>query len=240
MDFDLLQRYGPALLRGLLVTLEIVGLSLAIGGLLAIPLALARTSAVPLLRWPALAYIFFFRGTPLLAQTFLIYYGAGQFAQELRATSVDLGLFSVGLWDIFGQAYWCAIITFSLNTAAYTAEILRGGIQGVAGGEIEAARALGMSRGLILRRVVLPGAYRIALPAYGNEIILMVKGSAIASVITIYDLMGETKLAFSRSFDFAIYLYAAVIYFLLTWTITLAWARLEDWTNPQRRPPPDK
>ncbi|MDD3446931.1 MAG: ABC transporter permease subunit, partial [Zavarzinia sp.] len=143
----------------------------------------------------------------------------------------------LGLWGVFREAYWCALIAFSLNTAAYTAEILRGGIQGVPAGEIEAAKALGMSRFMILRRVILPGAYRIALPAYGNEIILMIKASAVAMVVTILDLMGQTKRAYAQSFSFDVYLYAALLYLLLTWGLSRAWKRLEDWMNPQRRPP---
>ena len=111
------------------------------------PVALARLSGNPLLRWPAFAYMFYFRGTPLLVQIFLIYYGSGQFVPQLRA---------LGLWDLFREPYFCAVLTLTLNTAAYTAEILRGAIRAVPFGEIEAARALGMSGGLRLRRIILP------------------------------------------------------------------------------------
>lgn len=225
---ELLGKYGWRLLAGLGTTLEMVGISLAIGGLLAIPVALARLSRIGPIRALAVSYIFFFRGTPLLAQIFLIYYGSGQFRPFFE---------EAGLWPIFREAYWCTLIAFSLNTAAYTGEILRGGIEAIPPGEIEAARALGMSRWLMLRRIILPGAYRIALPAYGNEIILMIKGSAIAMVVTILDLMGQTKLAYARSFAFEIYLYAAAIYLMVTFILTRAWARLEAWMNPQRRPP---
>lgn len=225
---ELLGRYGWRLIQGLGTTVEMVGIALAIGGVLAVPLALARLSRVAPLRGFAVSYIFFFRGTPLLAQIFLIYYGSGQFRPFFE---------QAGLWPIFREAYWCTLIAFSLNTAAYTAEILRGGIQAIPPGEIEAARALGMGRMLMLRRIILPGAYRIALPAYGNEIILMIKGSAIAMVVTILDLMGQTKLAYARSFSFEIYLYAAAIYLALTWAISKGWSRLEAWMNPQRRPP---
>lgn len=226
---ELLDKYGWRLIMGLGTTLEMVGISLAIGGLLAIPIALARKSKFAPFRALAVSYVFFFRGTPLLAQIFLIYYGSGQFRPFFE---------SAGLWPIFREAYWCTLIAFSLNTAAYTGEILRGGIEAIPPGEIEAARALGMNRWLMLRRIILPGAYRIALPAYGNEIILMIKGSAIAMVVTILDLMGQTKLAYARSFSFEIYLYAAAIYLALTFILTRAWTRLEAWMNPQRRPPP--
>lgn len=223
-----LGRYGPRLLDGLWLTLEITTISLIIGGLFAIPIALARRSSVAILRAWATAYIFFFRGTPLLAQVYLIYYGSGQFRPFFQ---------DIGLWEVFRDAYWCALIAFSLNTAAYTAEILRGGIEAIPPGEIEAARSLGMGRGLMLRRVILPGAYRFALPAYGNEIILMIKSSAIASIITIFELMGQTKRAFAQSFSFSVYIYAAIMYFVITWLLTRGWKRLEDWLNPQRRPP---
>jgi polar amino acid transport system permease protein len=223
-----LGRYGPRLLDGLWLTAEITFISLLLGGILAIPIALARLSKNSFLSAWATSYIFFFRGTPLLAQIYLIYYGSGQFRPFFE---------DMGLWGVFREAYWCALIAFSLNTAAYTAEILRGGIEAIPPGEIEAARSLGMGRTLMLRRVILPGAYRFALPAYGNEIILMIKSSAIASIITIFELMGQTKRAFAQSFSFSVYLYAAVLYFIITWLLTRGWKRLEDRLNPQRRPP---
>lgn len=224
----ILGKYGPKLLDGLWTTFELVSLSLIIGGILAVPVALSLLSRFVLLKWMATGYIFFFRGTPLLAQIFLIYYGSGQFRPFFE---------DMGLWGMFREAYWCALLAFSLNTAAYTGEILRGGIQGVPAGEIEAAKALGMSRFTIMRRIILPGAYRIALPAYGNEIILMIKASAVAMVVTILDLMGQTKRAYAQTFSFEVYLYAAALYLMLTWALSRAWKRLEDWMNPQRRPP---
>jgi polar amino acid transport system permease protein len=225
---DLVVRYGPRLLDGVVVTLQLVVISLALGGLMSVPLALARLSRNPLLRLPAFAYIFFFRGTPLLAQIYLIYYGSGQF----RAAFDE-----AGLWWFFRDAWYCALLAFTLNTGAYTAEIVRGGIQSVPLGDIEAARACGMSGVTLYRRIILPTAYRIALPAYGNEIILMVKASAIASIITIFDLMGETKLAFSRSFRLEVYLMAAVLYLAITLSFEWAWRRLERRLNPQREAP---
>jgi polar amino acid transport system permease protein len=142
-----------------------------------------------------------------------------------------------GRWWFFRDAWYCALLAFTLNTGAYTAEIVRGGIQGVPLGDIEAARACGMSGFTLYRRIILPTAYRIALPAYGNEIILMVKASSIASIITIFDLMGETKLAFSRSFRLEVYLMAAVLYLAITLSFEWAWTRLERRLNPQREAP---
>jgi His/Glu/Gln/Arg/opine family amino acid ABC transporter permease subunit len=224
-DLGLLLDSLPRLLAGLWVTVQLVTLSLLFGGALALPLALARTSWNPLLRWPAHGYIFFFRATPLLIQLFLVYYGSGQFRALFEA---------IGLWSVLREAWWCALIAFTLNTAAYQAEILRGGVQAVPAGEIEAGRALGMSRALLLRRIVLPGAYRISIPALGNEAILMLKASALASVITVFDLMGATRAIFARHFALEMFVYAAVLYLALTLLIGRGAAALEAWLNPQR------
>ena len=218
MSFDLLLRYGPALLAGLLVTLELVAIAILCGALLAIPVMLGRISASRPLRWLAFGYVYFFRGTPLLAQLFLVYYGAGQFRDALE---------SVGLWVVFRDPFACAAITFTLNTAAYQAEIYRGALAAVPAGQWEAARALGLGRLPLATRIVMPQAAMIALRPLGNEIILMIKGSAVASIITVLDLMGETRLAFSRSFDMTIYLYAAVLYLFIVEVIRRLWNRLD-------------
>ena len=200
---ELFWRYLPYYISGLGVTLSLVGLSVAIGAVLSIPIAYARMSKNPVLGALAYGYVYFFRGTPLLAQTFLIYYGLGSFRHELEA---------VGLWTFFREAWNCAIFAFALNTAAYQAEILRGALMSVSPGQWEAAQALGLSRYRIMRSVILPQALIVALRPYGNEIILMIKGSAIVAIITVYDLMGETRRAYSRTFDFQTYLWAAIIY----------------------------
>ena len=218
MSFDLLQRHGPKLLDGLLVTLQLVSISIVIGALLAIPVAAARLSKNRLIGGLAFAYVYFFRGTPLLAQIFLVYYGAGQFRPTLDA---------LGLWGFFRDAFNCAVLTFTLNTAAYQAEIYRGAIRSVPTGQWEAARALGLGRVPLLLRVVFPQAALIALRPLGNELILMIKGSAVASIVTVFDLMGQTRLAFSRSFDITIYFYAAALYLILVETIRRLWNWLE-------------
>jgi len=211
-------KYWPDFVSGFLVTLEIVGLSLLFGLLLSIPVAAARASKWKIFSRPAYAYVYFFRGTPLLAQTFLIYYGAGSFRAELEA---------VGLWPLFREAYFCVIFAFSLNTAAYQAEILRGSIQNVSKGQWEGAAALGLSKPVTFFKVILPQALMVALRPYGNEIILMIKGSAIASIVTIYDLMGETRRAYSRSYDFQAYIWAAVAYLMIVETLRRVWDRIE-------------
>ena len=220
MVFDgaLFAKYIPLMFQGLWVTAQLVTISLAAGGLLAFPIALARAKGGKLLNGFAYAYVYFFRGTPLLAQIFLVYYGSGQFRAELEA---------VGLWWLFREAYFVALLVFSLNTAAYQAEILRGAIQSVPKGQVEAAQSLGLHSLIVTLKIVLPQAYIIALRPLGNEVILMIKGSAIASIITVFDLMGTTRLAFARSFDFQVYLWAAVMYLMMAETLRLVWDRIE-------------
>jgi polar amino acid transport system permease protein len=218
MNFGVIIEYFPRLLEGAWVTVQLVVLSGVLGLAIAVPLAMLRVSdrlAVRALPW---AYIYFFRGTPLLVQIFLVYYGLGQF--EWIRESV--------LWVVLSKAYWCAIIAFTLNTSAYTAEILRGAIQAVPNGEIEAARALGMSRRTTWRRIVLPRAFRIALPAYSNEVILMLKGSALASTITLLDLTGAAQTIIARTYTpLEIFLAAGVLYVLLTFVILSGFRAVE-------------
>lgn len=203
MSLDLLMQYGPKMLSGLGLTLNIVFTSIIIGALLSLLILAMRMSPFSLLRKVAYVYIYFFRGTPLLAQTFLVYYGAGQIRPELQ---------QIGLWWFFRDAYWCTIFTFSLNTAAYQAEIWRGAIQAVPFAQREAIYALGLSRMSGFLRVILPQAAIIALRPLSNELIMMLKSSAIASTITVMEVMGQTSLAFSRSFDFQVYIWAGLIY----------------------------
>lgn len=217
-DPDFVARYVPRILGGLLVTLQLVVISMIIGAALAIPLTFGRLSQNRIIKAAAFGYVYFFRGTPLLAQIFLIYYGAGQFRH---------GLESVGLWWFFREAYFCAILSFSMNTAAYQAEILKGAILNVPKGQAEAAMSMGLSKFHTFRLIILPQALITALRPFGNEIILMIKGSAIASVITVFDLMGETRLAFSRSFDFNVYIWAAFLYLIIVETLRQVWDRLE-------------
>ena len=218
MDFELLARYGPRMLEGLFVTVQLMTLSVVIGGALSLPVAFARLGKNRWLSRFAFCYIYFFRGTPLLAQVFLFYYGAGQFRAELEAVS---------LWWFFRDAFNCAVFTFTLNTSAYQAEILRGAIKAIPRGQFEAAHAAGLSPFATYFKVILPQAFLIGLRPYGNEIILMIKGSAIASVVTVFDLMGTTRLAFARSFDFQVYLWAALLYLAIVETLRRVWDRLE-------------
>lgn len=206
LDPDLLERYGPRFIDGLLVTGKLVAISFTLGALLGMLLALARLSNSLLLQRLSAGYIYFFRGSPLLAQLFLLYYGLG----SLKSFWQD-----VGLWWFFRDAWYCTLLAFVLNTAAYQAEIFRGALLAVAPGQYEAAKALSLKRSTTFFKVILPQSMIVAIGPLGNELILMIKASAIASLVTIYDLMGVTKLAFSRSFDFQIYLWAAVLYLLI-------------------------
>jgi arginine/ornithine transport system permease protein len=210
MDYNVIINNLPLYLNGLLVTIQLVLIALISGFGLAVPLALMAVSKVSFFKYPAKTYIYFFRGTPLLVQMFLLYYGMGQF-EEIRESV---------LWILFKEAYWCAIIAFALNTAGYTAEILRGAIEQTPFGEIEAANASGMSKYTLYRRIILPGSFRRALPAYGNEVIFMLHGSALAGVITIVDLFGAAKIVNSRYFvPFESFITAGFFYLCCTFCI---------------------
>ena len=227
MDIEAIVSNLPLYLEGLVTTVELVAIALVCGLVLAIPIALAARSKNPAVTFLPKSFIYFFRGTPLLVQMYMIYYGAGQF-EALRESFI---------WPVFREAYACALIAFSLNTAAYTAEILRGAIVATPFGEIEAAKACGMSAWLRLRRIVLPSAFRRALPAYGNEVIFMLHGSALAGVITIIDLFGAARIVNSRYFvPFESFVTAGVFYLLLTFGIIWIFKRVEFRWHAHLRP----
>ncbi|MBC3620452.1 ABC transporter permease [Vibrio metschnikovii] len=206
MDFSVILQSLPLYFSGLWTTVWLVGLSLVIGLVVAIPLAIARNSSLWVIWMPAWCYIYFFRGTPLLVQLYLIYYGMDQFF-PVKDT----------WWE---HAWFCALVAFILNTSAYTAEIIRGAINGLSKGEVEAAKAYGMSPWLTYRRIVLPSALRRALPAYSNEVIFMLHGSAVAGIVTILDLTGTARLVSSRYYaPFEAFLVAGLFYLLLTFLI---------------------
>ena len=217
-DPEKIDRYGPRYLSGLGVTLSLVVISTLLGALLSLPVTYGRMASNRWLSAPAYGYVYFFRGTPLIAQLFLIYYGLGEFRPQLQA---------IGLWGFFRDPWNCAILAFTLNTAAYQAEILRGAVQSVPRGQFEGGLALGLSRLQIYRKIILPQAMIVALRPYGNEIILMIKGSAIVAIITVFDLFGETRRAYSRTFDFQTYIWAAVFYLLIVETLRNVWNWLE-------------
>ncbi|MGJ8647906.1 MAG: ABC transporter permease [Marinomonas colpomeniae] len=218
MDFSVVVEYFPRLLEGAWVSFQLVILSVVLGGVFALPIALARISPIAWVRAIPFAYIFFFRGTPLLVQIFLVYYGASQF--EVVRESI--------FWPILKEPFWCAIIAFTLNTSAYTAEIFRGAIQAIPQGEVEACKVVGMSKVQMYRRVLLPRAFGIVLPAYGNEIILMLKGSALASTITILDLTGMARTIIARTYTpMEIFLAAGAIYLVISIVIIALFRQIE-------------
>ncbi len=206
-DFQLLDTYGLRLWLGLIVTFKVVGISCSLGFVLAYPVSLARASKNWFVSNLALSYITLFRGTPLLCQLYLVYYGAGEIRPELD---------SIGLWYFLRDAYFCCILVFTMNTSAYQAEIMRGAVASVPKGQIEAAKALGLSKWAIARHVVWPQALAVAIRPLGNELISIVKVSALAAIVTLLDLMGQTRFVFSRTFDFSVYLYCAIIYLMIT------------------------
>jgi len=219
MDLGIIWESLPRLFHGTLITIEVTAISVMIGLCLAVPLALMRVSRNPILWVPVYCFIFYFRGTPLLVQIFLIYYGSGQFQSLLS---------QIGLWTYFREAYFCAILSLTLNTAGYTAEILRGGIQGVPFGEIEAARACGMSGGLLYRRIILPKAFRLAWPAYTNEVVFLLQATSLVSIITLMDITGVARVIAARSFAFyELFIAAALIYLLLVYGVLFVFRRIE-------------
>jgi len=206
MDWELMWDSLPRLLGAMPLTLLLVFAALFFGAGVAFATALLRLSGNRVAETLTAAYVFVFRGTPLLVQIFLIYYGLGQF-ETVRDSF---------LWPMLREPMWCAILALTLNTGAYTSEILRGAILSVPLGQVEAARACGMSRVLTFRRIVLPVAIRQMLPAYGNEMILMVKASSLASTITMLEITGLARKIISQSFAvFEIFILAGAIYLLL-------------------------
>jgi polar amino acid transport system permease protein len=215
---EVLERYGCRMATGLSITLQLVAISVSLGFVLGLALALIRLYGPAPARAAVKGYTSFFRGTPLLCQLFLVYYGFGQFRPFWQ---------DVGLWWFFREPHLCALFTFTINTAAYQAEVFRGAIHSVPKGQFEGAKALGLPPIPMFLKVILPQAMIVALRPLGNELIVMIKASSIASLVTLYDLMGATRLAFARSFDLSIYLYAALIYLALVELIRRLWDAME-------------
>ncbi|NUH66432.1 ABC transporter permease [Sulfitobacter sp. S0837] len=219
LDIALIAENFDRFLYGVWVTLNLTFLSLFLGGLLSIPMAIARASKHRVFNPLVQGYTYVFRGTPLLVQTYLIYYGVGQF-EVIRQSF---------LWDpILSSAWWCALIAFTLNTAAYTTELLRGAIADTPKGEVEAAIATGHSYRSRMRRIILPSAFRRAIPAYSNEVIFMLHGSVIASTITLQDILGVGRWLNGRYYlAYEGFITAALLYFLIVLCITWAFRGFE-------------
>lgn len=207
MNFEAIAESLPLYASGLATTLQLLLISLVIGLVAALPLAMLRVSASRWLYGPVWCFTYVIRGTPLLVQLFLVYYGLAQF-EWVRASIA---------WPWLQSAWFCACLAFAVNTCAYTTEIIAGSLKATPHGEVEAARALGLSRVQVWRRILLPSALRRALPAYGNEAVLMLHGTSLASVVTLLDLTGAAREVNSRFYlPFEAFLTAAAVYLALT------------------------
>ena len=210
MDFELMINSFPKLLNAAVVTLKLLSVSLIVGLFIGLLLAILRLNKNIFINKFAYGYSYVFRGTPLLVQIFIIYFGLGQI-ESLRSSF---------LWVILKEPYWCAIIAFALNTGAYTSEILRSAFQTIKPGIIEAGKSLGISNKIIFYKVQIPIAIRQSLPAYGNEIILMLKGTSLASTVTLMDLTGVAKYIISTTFKpIEVFIVAGGIYLFMTFII---------------------
>ena len=210
MDFDLMINSFPKLLAATLVTLKLLSLSLFFGLIIGLIFSVMRLSKNKFISTFSYGFSYFFRGTPLLVQIFIIYFGLGQI-EYLRSTF---------LWSILKEPYWCAIIAFSLNTGAYTSEILRSAFQTIKIGFVEAGKGLGLSKKIIFYKIQIPIAIKQSLPAYGNEIILMLKGTSLASTVTLMDLTGVAKYIISTTFKpIEVFIVAGSIYLSLTFIV---------------------
>jgi His/Glu/Gln/Arg/opine family amino acid ABC transporter permease subunit len=217
-DIDLILSSLPQIASGIGITLKLLFLSMLCGLMLAIVVLLLRLSGRWYLTWPAKAYIYFLRGTPILVQIFIIYHGLPQF--DFIRESI--------LWPVLRQPFGCCVVAMTLNSSAYISEILRGGVLGVDKGVGEAARALGLSPRQRFIYVTAPIAVRLALPAYSNEFISMMKATALASTVTLMDITGVARTIVSKTFaPFEIFIAAALIYLAMAWFFQLCFGRLE-------------
>ena len=210
MDIELMINSFPKLLNATLITLKLLSVSLILGLFIGLGFAILRMNNNKLINKFAYGYSYIFRGTPLLVQIFIIYFGLGQI-EYLRTTF---------LWVVLKEPYWCAIIAFSLNTGAYTSEILRSAFQTIKPGYLEAGRSLGIPSKIIFIKIQIPIAIKQSLPAYGNEIILMLKGTSLASTVTLMDLTGVAKYIISTTFKpVEVFIVAGGIYLFMTFII---------------------
>jgi len=204
---------------GAWITIQLTVLTLFFGTTLGICLALMRASGRRLLEWPALGYSLYFRGTPLLVQIFLIYYGSGQFRESLEA---------VGLWTYFRSPWFCGLLALSLNTAAYSSEIFLGGLRAVPKGPLEAATAFALPWWPRLTKIVFPSVIRTAWPAYSNEVIFQLQATSLVSLITIMDITGVARRYAARTFSFfEIYVTSAVLYLVLVGILAVIFQMVE-------------
>ena len=230
IDVQFLFATAMDLLKGIPLTLELAFLSVALGAVLAFLLALMCNSRRPWLDLPARFYSFVFRGSPLLVQIFIIYFGLGQFPAIRHSF----------LWPFLREPFWCAILAMTMNTGAYGMVIIRGGLLSVPAGQVEAARACGMAPAVLYRRIVMPLALRQMLPAYSSEVILMLKDTSLGSIITLMEVTGVAAKLISASFrPVEVFVCAGAIYLALNFLITRLFAAWEYALSPEKRGPAD-
>lgn len=218
LDFVLIAQNWELFWNGFLNTMSLVFLALAIGMVLALPMAIIKAERMPVGSQLVTAFVYVFRGTPLLVQAYIIYYGLAQF--EFVRDSI--------FWPYLREPWWCALIAFSINSAAYQIEIYRGGIDAVPRGEIEAATAIGMSRWGALSHIILPSALRRCFPMWGNETIFLLHGTAIASTITVIDILGAGRQLNARYYlAYEGFITATFIYMILIFLLTRVLIRVE-------------
>lgn len=206
LSFELFLPAFMAVKNGFVLTLTITLASFVVGQILALPLALALNSNSKASRLPASTYTFLVRGSPLLVQLFIVYYGLGQI-EAVRQSF---------LWPMLRSPIYCAILAIGLNSAAYCAELLAGAIRQLPPGQWEAGRALGLRPGILMLKIILPQAYRSVLPAIGNELVLVMKGSTLASAVTVMEMTGAARVFVAKSYaPFETFLIAGAIYLLL-------------------------
>ena len=226
MNFELIYNNFFIIISGLDETLKLVVISLSLGFVIAIPFTLARVSSIKILSQSVYYYVFIIRGTPLLVQIYLIYYGLGtiQFVRESF------------LWVVLKDPFFCGVLALVINTIAYTTEIFRGGIQSITKGQIESCKSLGMNRFIMYSKIILPCAFRQALPGYGNEMILMVKSTSLISLITIMEMTGLARNIMYKNYaPVEAFLAAGSIYLFLNFLIVQFIKFLEWKYNPHLR-----
>ncbi|MAV82815.1 MAG: ABC transporter permease [Pelagibacteraceae bacterium] len=218
MNFSLIFESFLKILNGLALSLEIIVLSLILGFLASILIVLMRLSKNILFSRFSRGFIFSIRGTPLLVQIYFIYYGLAQFS-FIRDSF---------LWIILKEPFWCGVIALTINTSAYTAEIIRSGLNAISKGQIESATAFGMTKFQTFKRILIPQALRQSIPAYSNEIILMIKSSSLVSIITIMEMTGIARKIISTTFaPIEVFIAAGIIYLFLNYLITIIFRQVE-------------
>lgn len=218
IDFEIIWRSLPDLWTGSVVTIQLTVLTALAGIILAVPLGVLRASRYHTASRLIWGYTYFFRGTPMLVQLFLIYYGLAEF-KLIRASM---------LWPFLSQGYWCCVLAFTLNTTAYTIEIVAGAIRNVPAGDIEAAKSMGMSGWTRMTRIVLPVAFRTMLPSYTNEVVFILQSTSLASLVTVLDLTGAARVIIARTFaTYELFITIGLIYLVLTYLMLWGFRRLE-------------